>query len=67
LSSAISIKSYKLTPILFAGWMRILKKAPGSVLWLLESNASFAGNIRREAASTGVGAGAYCFRPMIAT
>src|SRR5947207_11004032 len=30
--------SYKLTPAVFDIWMRLLRAAPGSVLWLLETN-----------------------------
>jgi predicted O-linked N-acetylglucosamine transferase (SPINDLY family) len=45
---------YKLTPATFDGWMRILEKTPGSVLWLLEGTPSQAGNLRREAAARGV-------------
>jgi protein O-GlcNAc transferase len=48
--------SYKLTPEIFAVWMQILKQVDGSVLWLLESNSAFAGNIRREAARHGIAA-----------
>jgi protein O-GlcNAc transferase len=42
--------SYKITPEIFALWLRLLKNAPLSVLWLLESNALFAGTLRREIA-----------------
>jgi predicted O-linked N-acetylglucosamine transferase (SPINDLY family) len=42
--------SYKITPATFDGWMRILSRVEGSVLWLLEDNESAAGNLRREAA-----------------
>jgi predicted O-linked N-acetylglucosamine transferase (SPINDLY family) len=48
--------SYKLTPGVFAVWMNILKAVPQSVLWLLENNPEFAGNLRREAAAAGVAA-----------
>ena len=47
-------QSYKLTPDSFASWMRILKQAPGSVLWLLEAVAPFAENIARHARAHGV-------------
>ena len=46
--------AYKLTPDTFAGWMRILKQVDGSVLWLLESHAPFAENVRKEAQKQGV-------------
>ena len=41
--------SYKITPGTFDRWMRILRRVEGSVLWLLEDNASVANNLRREA------------------
>lgn len=41
--------SYKITPATFDSWMRILARVEGSVLWLLEDNASVANNLRREA------------------
>ena len=41
--------SYKITPGTFDSWMRILRRVEGSVLWLLEDNASVAKNLRREA------------------
>jgi predicted O-linked N-acetylglucosamine transferase (SPINDLY family) len=41
--------SYKITPGTFDSWMQILRRVEGSVLWLLEDNASVANNLRREA------------------
>ena len=46
--------SYKLTPAMFASWMRILGKAENSVLWLLEGVPEFRTNIRRQAARHGI-------------
>lgn len=46
--------SYKLGPLMFDSWMRILGQVPGSVLWLLESHAGVADNLRREAAARGI-------------
>jgi predicted O-linked N-acetylglucosamine transferase (SPINDLY family) len=46
--------SYKLTPDVFAGWMRILKQAEGSVLWLLEARPPFAQNLAQQAKAQGV-------------
>jgi protein O-GlcNAc transferase len=57
--------SYKLTPEIFAIWMRILKQVDGSVLWLLESNTAFAGNIRREAERHGIAAERLVFAPRL--
>jgi predicted O-linked N-acetylglucosamine transferase (SPINDLY family) len=58
-------QSYKLTPDIFAGWMRILKQVPGSLLWLLEGNPSFPENIRRHAQHAGVAPERIVFAPMI--
>lgn len=46
---------YKIDPGVFDVWMRILARVPGSVLWLLETTALCAQNLRREAESRGVG------------
>jgi predicted O-linked N-acetylglucosamine transferase (SPINDLY family) len=42
--------NYKITPLIFDCWMRILYQVPGSVLWLLEDNPHVAANLQREAA-----------------
>ena len=54
---------YKLTPATWGSWMRILKAAPGSVLWLLESRPPFADNLRREAQARGVDGSRILFAP----
>ncbi|NJM34251.1 MAG: tetratricopeptide repeat protein [Rhodomicrobium sp.] len=46
--------SYKITPELFGLWMRLLARVPGSVLWLLGSNALMQENLRRRAALSGI-------------
>ena len=46
--------NYKIMPGVFDRWMRILKQVEGSVLWLLEDNASAASNLRKEAGARGV-------------
>jgi predicted O-linked N-acetylglucosamine transferase (SPINDLY family) len=46
--------NYKIMPHVFDCWMRILKQVDASALWLLEDNATAAGNLRREAAARGV-------------
>jgi predicted O-linked N-acetylglucosamine transferase (SPINDLY family) len=48
--------NFKITPRVFDCWMRILKQAEGSVLWLLEDNAKAASNLRMEATKRGVDA-----------
>ncbi len=46
--------THKIMPGIFDIWMRLLDKTPGSVLWLLESNALAAANLRREAHARGI-------------
>ena len=46
--------SYKITPDVFAIWMRLLKTFAGSVLWLSQGNESAMPNLRREAEACGV-------------
>jgi len=56
-------QSYKLTPEIFAGWMRILAKVEGSVLWLLEGPAPYADNIARHARAQGIAPQRILFAP----
>lgn len=46
--------SYKIGPEEFDVWMSLLRDIPDSVLWLLESNAMVADNLRAEAEARGV-------------
>ncbi len=46
--------NYKITPETFDGWMRILRRVNGSVLWLLQDSSAAAHNLRREAQDRGV-------------
>ncbi|WP_424599947.1 tetratricopeptide repeat protein [Bradyrhizobium sp.] len=46
--------NYKILPRMFDCWIRILKQVDGSVLWLLDDNASAARNLRAEAVARGV-------------
>ena len=41
--------SYKITPEVFASWMRILQQVEGSVLWLLGAESAVVESLRREA------------------
>jgi protein O-GlcNAc transferase len=47
-------QSYKLTPEIFACWMRLLKQVEGSVLWLLTAKPPFEANLGGRAQSHGV-------------
>ncbi|MBJ6727760.1 O-linked N-acetylglucosamine transferase family protein [Geomesophilobacter sediminis] len=46
--------SYKINPTIFGVWMRILKRTPGSVLWLMKLNPVAEVNLRKEAEAAGV-------------
>lgn len=46
--------NYKITPQTFTGWMRILQRVPGSVLWLIEDNPLPAANLKQQASALGV-------------
>ena len=46
--------NYKITPVAFGVWMRLLREIDGSVLWLLEGNPVAPGNLRRAAEAAGV-------------
>lgn len=45
---------YKITPDMFAIWVRLLQAVPGAVLWLFHSNADGAANLRAAAKSAGL-------------
>ncbi len=57
--------NFKLTPVFFDIWMRLLGKVPGSVLWLIETNPLVSDKLRREAAARGVDAHRLIFAPLI--
>ncbi len=57
--------AYKINPALFDRWCRILADAPGSVLWLLDSHAEVAPNLRREAAARGIAPERLVFSPRL--
>jgi predicted O-linked N-acetylglucosamine transferase (SPINDLY family) len=47
-------EAHKITPALFAIWMRLLAAVPGSVLWLLTGVAAARTNLRRQAEAHGI-------------
>jgi protein O-GlcNAc transferase len=57
--------SYKISPVFFDIWMRLLRAVPGSVLWLLEANPLVPGNLRFEAEKRGVDSGRLIFAPVV--
>jgi protein O-GlcNAc transferase len=46
--------SYKINPMVFDGWMRLLRGIEGSALWLLEDNVAAMRNLRQAAERRGV-------------
>jgi predicted O-linked N-acetylglucosamine transferase (SPINDLY family) len=46
--------AYKIMPVTFDSWMRVLRQVPGSVLWLLQDGEDAARTLRNEARSRGV-------------
>jgi predicted O-linked N-acetylglucosamine transferase (SPINDLY family) len=57
---------YKITPSVFASWMRILARVGGSVFWLLADNPGAVANLRQAAIQHGVDATRLVFAPRLA-
>ena len=57
--------SYKITPPVFAIWMRLMHAVEGSVLWLLEGNAAAPDNLRRAAEAHGIAPERLVFAPVV--
>ena len=57
--------SYKISPVFFDIWMRLLRSIPGSVLWLLEANELVKDNLRSEAGKRGVESDRLIFAPVV--
>jgi protein O-GlcNAc transferase len=57
--------SYKITPEIFAVWMRLLAAVPDSVLWLLETHALFARNVWEAAERAGIDRARLIFAPQL--
>jgi protein O-GlcNAc transferase len=57
--------SFKITEALFAVWMRLLTDVPGSVLWLADTRAEVADNLRRVASALGVEPARLIFAPRV--
>ena len=58
-------QSFKITPTIFACWMRILAQVPNSVLWLLDCNAWAKANLQREADAAGIDKNRLIFAPRV--
>jgi protein O-GlcNAc transferase len=46
--------NFKIAPVVFEVWMRLLSRVPASVLWLLEDNPAAGRNLRAHAQSSGI-------------
>ena len=57
--------NYKYTPEMFDVWMSILRRTPGSVLWLLSDNSWAEVNLRREAQVRGIERARLVFAPRV--
>jgi predicted O-linked N-acetylglucosamine transferase (SPINDLY family) len=57
--------NYKITPDVFAVWMRLLASVEGSVLWLLHDNAVATANLQRAASARGVAPERLVFAPRV--
>jgi protein O-GlcNAc transferase len=55
--------TYKITPMMFGAWMRLLRQVPGSVLWLFEANDVVTAHLRGEAQARGVDPARLVFAP----
>ena len=58
-------KAYKINEVIFDCWMRILKRIPNSVLWLLDNGATPNSNLRKQAELRGVASGRLVFAPVM--
>ncbi len=58
-------QTFKITPAIFAVWMRLLKALPNSVLWLMECNAWAKQNLQNEAEKAGIDQTRLIFAPRV--
>jgi len=56
-------QSFKITPEVFASWMRILQQVPDSVLWLLQCNQWATHNLQQQAQVAGIATNRLVFAP----
>lgn len=58
-------QTFKITAAIFSTWMRILKLAPSSILWLLDCNPWAKSNLQREAENAGIATDRIVFAPRV--
>src|SRR5262249_39652927 len=57
--------TYKITPEVFAVWMKLLAAIEGSVLWLIETNPTAKQNLRNEVKARGISPEQLIFAPRL--
>lgn len=57
--------SYKIEPLVFAAWMRLMHRLPESILWLHAPHAAVADNLSAEAAAQGIDPARLVFAPHV--
>jgi predicted O-linked N-acetylglucosamine transferase (SPINDLY family) len=57
--------TFKIMPVLFAIWMRLLRNTPDSVLWLIEVDPIASANLRTEAERHGIHSDRLIFSPRV--
>ena len=58
-------QSYKFNDETFGSWMRILRRVPGSVLWLLVPQADVQARLRQQAEARGIAGDRLVFAPFV--
>jgi predicted O-linked N-acetylglucosamine transferase (SPINDLY family) len=58
-------QTFKITPDMFAAWMRILQAVPDSVLWLVDDNRWSTANLRAAAGAAGIAPERLVFAPRL--
>jgi len=56
---------YKITPLVFTSWMKILSKVDDSILWLSDGNKTGINNLKKEAEKNGVNKNRLFFAPRL--
>jgi protein O-GlcNAc transferase len=56
-------QTYKITPDVYAVWMRLLASVPGSVLWLVDAGATTKKNLQHAARAGGIDPARLIFAP----
>lgn len=58
-------QTFKITPDIFAAWLRLLNTVPDSVLWLVDANRWATANLRQAASASGIAENRLVFAPRL--